>query len=211
MLGLEKIFELNLKGTVFAATDQSKVREHIQQQLNSTIVETKPNLLITKAKSLLKDKRFELQSAPLAEIEFLTTKIQQGFQSYLQSLLPDETQVIPAPPAISKNLSANTAELLKRSFLDEQELVQIKLLNPRDELTELGLPELTTRVNPAVVKILEQVFEDIKRHNPNLIPAKSQKMQTVKTVGLRWFIRGLPIDLAIRKTLQFLALKQQGQ
>lgn len=206
LIGLQDLVRNGFTGDVVAMTDNSKTVQYMNQTLKA------PHLAKSKAAGesaikildLVKNlNRFEIKECSLETMHPVIGLAQSTLDNYLKSLLDESSNEATLPlPIVEPSLAEVLRPILNIPYPSDQELKELESVAQSDEVARMDRPTLISQVPSDILQIAERAINAIVQNNPTVLPTEFPPEQTVELI-LRWYRRGLPLPLAIRKALLF--------
>lgn len=206
LMGLQKLLEAGFRGEVVAMTDNPKTVSYMNQLLRT------PNLAKSRSASdaALRVKtlighleKFELRVCSSKEIQPVIGLAQSTLNAYLKSLLEDPSDLDPFPlPSVKRELESVIRPILEQPYPSDTDLDELEQAACGDEFSQASHTALSKLVPKSIAEIATKIVEAIVENNPSVLPQTITQIQACEHI-LRWYLRGLPISLAIRKALLF--------
>ncbi|MDX2243213.1 MAG: zinc-ribbon domain-containing protein [Leptolyngbyaceae cyanobacterium bins.302] len=209
ILGLRKALNIGFTGRVVASIHDSKIVQQIEKALSSP----DPSSSVQKMQQLKQQfTAVELQS-PSEEQNTSTSKLAHTLlQQHLRrsGLLPATIDNLSLQtPGI--NLRSNIQEILDKPYVEIADLIHLRLPKAKDEFSEFNLSELSRLCPDSVATMIQEFLRSYVQNNTSLLNAVEWTETQLIEVALRWYLRGLPAELAIRKALLSMQSGQTSQ
>lgn len=206
ILGLRKTLDLGFTGNIVAAIYDSNIVQQIKKALSSPdpsssaqkVQQLKQQFTALKLQSLS-----ETQS--ISAVKLAHTLLKKHLKR--NGILPETIDDLPIQmPGI--NLRKSIQEILDKPFVEISDLIHLRLPTAKDEFSEFKVSELIRLCPTPAATTIQEFLKSYAQKNIDLLNTVDWTETQLIEVALRWYLRGLPAELAIRKALLSL---QSGQ